>query len=201
MSLQLDRPLTWDQAGLVLAIAQDARTGEVLMAAYMNQEALERTLQTGDAHFWSRTRQALWEKGGTSGNRLHVSALRVDCDGDTLLMRVVPDGPACHTGQRSCFGSEEPPLGVLALLEATIADRIARRPAGSYVAGLVTAGPDRVLQKIGEEATEVVLAGKGPDPRAFVAETADLWFHSLIALKARGLGLQDVTEELARRRG
>ncbi len=200
MTLQLDRPIAWDAQGLVVAIAQDARTGEVLMVAYMNQEALERTLATRQAHFWSRRRQARWEKGATSGNRLQVQAIGHDCDGDALLLQVIPSGPACHTGQRSCFGSEEPPLGVLALLEETIADRLSRRPEGSYVVGLANAGPDRVLQKIGEEATEVILAGKSSDDQAFVSETADLWFHCLVALKARGLGLRAVADELARRR-
>lgn len=186
--------------GLVVALAQDARTGEVLMVASMNKAALDRTLETGRAHFWSRSRQELWEKGATSGNRMHVQAIQVDCDGDALLLQVIPDGPACHTGQRSCFGTEEPALGMLALLEETIADRLARRPEGSYVAQLAAAGPDRALQKIGEEATEVVLAGKGTDDRAVVSEMADLWFHTLIALRARGLSLREVAAELARRR-
>lgn len=200
MTLQLAQAVKWDGQGLVVAIAQDARTGEVLMVAHMNAAALERTRATGDAHFWSRSRQELWEKGAISGNRLHVHAIRGDCDGDALLLQVVPDGPACHTGQRSCFKTDEPALGTLALLEETVADRLARPTPGSYVAGLAAAGPDRALQKIGEEATEVVLAGKGTDDRAFIAEMADLWFHTLIALKARGLALADVARELADRR-
>jgi phosphoribosyl-ATP pyrophosphohydrolase/phosphoribosyl-AMP cyclohydrolase len=200
VTLQLAQPVTWDAQGLVVAIAQDARTGEVLMVAYMNAAALHRTLATGAAHFWSRSRQELWEKGSTSGNRMHVQSIRGDCDGDALLLQVIPAGPACHTGQRSCFGTDEPALGTLALLEETVADRLAHPRPGSYVAGLAAAGPDRALQKIGEEATEVVLAGKGGDDRAFIAEMADLWFHTLIALKARGLVLADVARELAGRR-
>jgi len=200
VTLRLEGPIAWDAQGLVVGIAQDARTGEVLMVAYLNPEALERTLATGNAHFWSRSRRVLWEKGETSGNRLRVQAIRADCDGDAVLLQVIPSGPACHTGRRSCFGTGEPPLGMLALLEETIADRLARRPEGSYVAGLANAGPDRVLQKIGEEATEVILAGKGSDDDAFVAEMADLWFHSLVALKARGLALRDVSAALASRR-
>jgi phosphoribosyl-ATP pyrophosphohydrolase/phosphoribosyl-AMP cyclohydrolase len=200
VTLQLTQPVKWDGQGLVVAIAQDARTGEVLMVAHLNAAALERTLTTGDAHFWSRSRQELWEKGLTSGNRLRVQSIRGDCDGDALLLQVIPAGPACHTGQRSCFKTDEPALGTLTLLEETVADRLARPTPGSYVAGLAAAGPDRVLQKIGEEATEVVLAGKGADDRAFIAEMADLWFHTLIALKARGLALADVARELAGRR-
>ena len=168
--------IDFQRTPLVPAIAQDARTGQVLMVAYMNEEALKRTLESGDAWFWSRSRQELWHKGATSGNYLHVESATADCDGDTVLLRVHPEGPACHTGAVSCFFE---PLEVknptaphangatpMDELFATIEDRKAKQPEGSYVAALLNAGVNRVAKKVTEEAGEVVIAAVSePDER------------------------------------
>jgi len=211
--------IKFDHRGLVPAVVQDVTTGQVLMVAWMNEEALRRTQETGQAHFWSRSRQELWCKGATSGNFMNVCEIRVDCDADTLLLKVDPAGPACHTGERSCFyrelqpsfspqiwGEREGPeegLGGLTFLDtlfATILDRQANPRPDSYTVRLLDAGEDEILKKVGEEAVEVILAAKGQGDERLVSEMADLFYHLLVLLAARGLALTDVEIELARRR-
>ncbi len=189
--------LTFDERGLIVAVAQDAATGTVLMVAHMNRAALARTVASGEAHFWSRRRNTLWRKGETSGNVLHVERIQADCDADTLLLSVHPSGPACHTGRRACFAG---PATVLDHLDATLRERKATRPSGSYTAELFAGGPDAILRKIGEEAVEVLLAGFAETNDALAGEVADLWFHSLVLLADRGLGPADVLGVLAQRR-
>jgi len=190
--------LRFDDRGLIVAIAQDGATGTVLMVAFMDREALARTVETGEAHFWSRSRQALWKKGETSGNLLKVESIQADCDGDALLLSVRPAGPACHTGARSCFAE---PAILLDRLQATIHDRNLARPAGSYTAQLLDQGRAQILRKVGEEATEVIVAADHESDDALVREVADLWYHAMVLLEERGLNATSVLRELARRRG
>ncbi|HYZ77846.1 MAG TPA: bifunctional phosphoribosyl-AMP cyclohydrolase/phosphoribosyl-ATP diphosphatase HisIE [Gaiellaceae bacterium] len=171
-------------------VVQDASTGRVLMLAWMDDEALERTRATGEAHFFSRSRRAIWRKGETSGNTLRVAELADDCDGDALLLRVEPAGPACHTGATSCFAP---------WLWRVVCDRARTRPDGSYVAELLRDGPSRPARKVVEEAVETAFAAVSEDDTALVAETADLWFHSYVLLAARGLDVALVEDELRRR--
>jgi len=204
--------IRFDERGLVPAILQNSATGEVLMVAWMNEEALQLTRETGQAHFWSRSRQELWHKGATSGNTMQVRDIQIDCDADTLLLQVNPAGPACHTGNRSCFfrhvgGAVEPPVdrtngggNVLHALFATILDRQANPRPGSYTAHLLESGEDEILKKVGEEAMEVILAAKGQGDERITAEVADLLYHLLVLLAARGLDLAGVEAELIRRR-
>jgi phosphoribosyl-ATP pyrophosphohydrolase/phosphoribosyl-AMP cyclohydrolase len=230
--------LKYDENGLIPAVVQDATTRQVLMVGYMNRESVQRTVETGQAWFWSRSRGELWHKGATSGHYLNVRAVRVDCDGDTLLVEAEPAGPTCHTGAVSCFFNEleaadvrpepaatvpppaEPPPvaattspsqaadgGAAALdgrtveaLFAVIQERQRLRPEGSYVAKLLDAGVDRIAKKIGEEATEVVIAAKNGDHGELTWEVADLWFHSLVLLASSGLTPADIWQELDRRR-
>jgi phosphoribosyl-ATP pyrophosphohydrolase/phosphoribosyl-AMP cyclohydrolase len=175
---------------LTPAIVQDAETGSVLMLAWMDEEALRLTRETGEAHFFSRSRGRLWHKGETSGNVLRVEELRDDCDGDAMLLRVRAAGPACHTGSVSCFAP---------WLWRRVAERATTRPAGSYVAGLVAAGPAAAARKLGEEGVEAALAGASESDERLVSELADLWFHSYVLLAARGLDPSAVEDELARR--
>jgi phosphoribosyl-ATP pyrophosphohydrolase/phosphoribosyl-AMP cyclohydrolase len=177
--------------GLRAAVVQDAESGRVLMLAWMDDEALRLTRETGEAHFFSRSRGRLWRKGETSGNTLAVEELRDDCDGDAYLLRVRPNGPACHTGSASCFAP---------WLWRTVAERAETRPEGSYVASLLDGGPGAVAQKLGEEGVEAALAVAGEDDERVVSELADLWFASYVALAARGLDPAAVEEELLRRR-
>ena len=176
--------------GLIPAIVQDAASGRVLMLAWMNDEALRRTRETGEAWFWSRSREELWHKGETSGSTLAVEELRDDCDGDAVLLRVRPAGPACHTGSLSCFAP---------WLWRRVAARAKERPQGSYVAGLLDEGPAACARKVGEEGLEVALAGATESDERLVAEVADLWFHSYVLLAARGLEPALVEAELERR--
>ena len=189
--------LTFDSQGLIVAIAQDVGTGTVLMVAYMDREALTRTVESGEVHFWSRSRQTQWHKGETSGNVLHVEAIQADCDGDALLLSVRAAGPACHTGRRSCFSE---PAILLDRLDATLRERKATLPSGSYTAQLFREGVPAILRKLGEEAVEVLLAGAQEPDEALVHEVADLWFHSLVLLEERGLDSSVVLGELAARR-
>ncbi|MEW8979084.1 MAG: bifunctional phosphoribosyl-AMP cyclohydrolase/phosphoribosyl-ATP diphosphatase HisIE [Symbiobacterium sp.] len=216
--------LKWGPDGLIPAVVQDVKTGQVLMQAYMNEEALRLTLETGTAWYWSRSRQELWQKGATSGHYQRVREVRTDCDGDSLLLLVEQEGVACHEGTYSCFtrrvdGSpralvdtafwpiqpdETVPYDigtVLRELTAVLVDRRAHPEPGSYTSKLFTKGADAYCKKIGEEATEVVLAVKNRDRENLAFEVADVWFHTLIALVDNGLGPRDVAEELARRRG
>lgn len=187
--------------GLVPAIVQDARTREVLTLAYMSAESLARTLETGETWFWSRSRNELWHKGETSGNTQQVVSMSSDCDNDAIVVLVNPAGPACHTGARSCFGIDHEQLdSVLQELYELIKSRQAERPEGSYTTYLFGKGLDKILKKIGEESAETIIAAKNDDPKQLVAETADLLYHLLVMLVARGVNLDDVREELAQRR-
>jgi phosphoribosyl-AMP cyclohydrolase / phosphoribosyl-ATP pyrophosphohydrolase len=171
------------------AIVQNARDGRVLMLAWMNEEALRLTRDTGEAWFWSRSRERLWKKGETSGNTLAVEEVRDDCDGDALLVRVDPAGPACHTGSTSCFAPA---------LWRTVVDRARERPDGSYVASLADAGIERAAQKLGEEAVEAAVAAAARDGR-LVSEAADVLFHLYVLLAVAGVDVSEVEDELARR--
>jgi len=194
--------LKFDDYGLIPAIVQDARTREVLTLAYMNRESLTRTLETKETWFWSRSRNELWHKGETSGNTQHVVGLVADCDGDAIVVLVNPAGPACHTGARSCFGLDQhEDLGdVLVQLFELILDRQRERPEGSYTTYLFDKGIDKILKKVGEESAETIIAAKNDDAKPLVAEVSDLIYHLLVLLVARGVSLDEVRDELARRR-
>ncbi len=193
--------LVFDDKGLLPVVVQDRASGDVLMVAYANAEALQRTEATGFAWFWSRSRGRLWQKGETSGHRLAVREALADCDRDALLLVVEPEGPACHTGARTCFGDATPTAaGILEELRRVIADRKSASPEASYTARLLRKGLDHTLKKIGEEATEVVLAAKGESDARLAAEAADLLFHLLVALAQRGVSPAAVMDVLRRRR-
>ena len=189
--------------GLVPAIVQDADTGAVLMMAYMNREALEQTLARGRAVFFSRSKQRLWEKGETTGHTLDVVNVVADCDQDTLLVTARPRGPACHNGTLTCFGDEPraaaTPIAFLAKLEGVIAQRATEKPEASYTARLLEKGITRVAQKVGEEGVELALAAGAQDDDKVVGESADLLFHLLVLLRARGVALGQVVRELEKR--
>jgi phosphoribosyl-AMP cyclohydrolase / phosphoribosyl-ATP pyrophosphohydrolase len=192
----------FDEEGLVPCVVQDARTGEVLTLAYMNQEALERTRASGETWFWSRSRAELWHKGETSGNVQRVRELRWDCDADAILALVEPAGPACHTGERTCFhnGELEPVPGeALAALERTIDRRRVERPEGSYTVELLD-DPGRIGEKVREEAGEVARAASGEGDERVAAEAADVLYHLGVLLASRGLGFADAFAELNGRR-
>jgi phosphoribosyl-AMP cyclohydrolase / phosphoribosyl-ATP pyrophosphohydrolase len=197
--------IAFDDNGLVPCVMQDARTGEVLTLAWMNREAVERTRQTGEVHFWSRSRQELWHKGETSGNVQRLKALRIDCDGDAVLALVEPAGPACHTGQRSCFhnGDLEPvPHEALPALERVVAERASvdkGPPEGSYTAALL-ADPPRIGHKVREEADEVARAAEGESDARLAEEAADVLYHLDVLLASRGLSVTDAFEVLNGRR-
>jgi phosphoribosyl-AMP cyclohydrolase / phosphoribosyl-ATP pyrophosphohydrolase len=196
--------LKFNEQGLIPAVVQEAETGEVLMVAWMDRAAVEATLTTGLTHFWSRSRQQLWRKGETSGHAQHVRALYADCDTDTLLVQVHQDGVACHTGNRTCFFTAVQggtvAANMLERLELVVESRKATPQAGSYVSGLLAKGEATIARKIGEEASEVITAALGGEgDRRVIEEVADLWFHTMVLLGARGLQLRDVLEELARR--
>lgn len=191
--------LVFDSAGLITAVAQDQRSGEVLMVAWMTREAVETTLQRQRAVFWSRSRQRLWEKGEESGNTLDLVAMHADCDRDTLLLLVRPRGPACHEGTLTCFADEalvSEKLSFLLELEAVIEQRIAAPSDSSYTARLHAEGARRIAQKVGEEGVEVALAATSGDRAEVLSESADLLFHLAVLLKTSGLSLQDVAAEL-----
>lgn len=191
----------FDKAGgLVCAVVQDRLTLQVLMVAWMNRAALDETLQSGEATFFSRSRRERWRKGETSGNTLRVESIALDCDGDTLLLSVEPAGPACHLGSTSCFGDVEAPgLGRLGVLERTIAARAAVSPEESWTAKLLSRGVKRIAQKVGEEGVEAALAGVAGSNDELCAESADLLYHLAVLLHARGLCLNDVMNVLASR--
>jgi phosphoribosyl-ATP pyrophosphohydrolase/phosphoribosyl-AMP cyclohydrolase len=197
-----------DAQGLLPVVAQEATTGEVLMLAYANREALERTLETGFAHYFSRSRLALWKKGESSGHLQRVREVRYDCDADTLLYLVEQEGPACHTGARSCFfrvlqktGESGETAAILDRIYRVILDRKQTLPADSYVASLLRKGKDAVLKKVAEEAGELILSAKGDRREAIIWEAADLWFHTLVALAEAGITPAEVYGELGRRFG
>jgi phosphoribosyl-ATP pyrophosphohydrolase/phosphoribosyl-AMP cyclohydrolase len=198
--------LDWDKGnGLLPAIVQDAGSGRVLMLGYMNPEALRRTLAEGHVTFFSRSRNQLWTKGETSGHVLQVVQVSADCDHDTILVLADPVGPTCHKGTPTCFADAQEPLATrvsfLATLQATIAQRIAESPEGSYTSRLYATGIGRIAQKVGEEGVETALAAVTRDDAALVGEGADLLFHLMVLLKARGLGIEHVVTELASRHG
>jgi len=201
MAIAMPEGLVFDASGLLPVIAQDRDSGDVLMLAWANAEAVARTAETGLAHFWSRSRKALWQKGETSGNALRVVEARADCDKDALLLLVEPAGPACHTGSRTCFGETSPTAaGMPFELARVVRERAQAAPEESYTARLLAKGQAAVLKKIGEEATEVVLAASAESDARLAEESADLLFHLLVALHQRGLPLARVMDELRRRR-
>ena len=193
--------LVFDEKGLLPVVVQDRVSGDVLMLAWANAEALRLTAETGLAHFWSRSRQALWKKGETSGHVLRVREALADCDRDTLVLIVDPEGPACHTGERTCFGETSgSDATVLAELERVIASRAGADPGSSYTARLLAKGLDQSLKKIGEESAELVMAAKAESPERVASESADLLFHLLVVLHQRGVRLADVLQVLSERR-
>jgi len=191
--------LKFDAAGLITTVVQHAHSGEVLMVAWMNRDALALTLQRQRLVFWSRSRQKLWEKGETSGHVLQLVSLAADCDHDTLLARALPAGPVCHTGSATCFGEADSGVGFLARLQHIIAERASESPESSYTAKLLAAGTQRVAQKVGEEGVELALAATTDDRQKITDEAADLLYHTLVLLRAKGVRLEDVTARLAER--
>jgi phosphoribosyl-ATP pyrophosphohydrolase/phosphoribosyl-AMP cyclohydrolase len=199
--------LKFDERGLIPAIVQDALTGRVLMMAWMNAESLRRTQESGEVWFWSRSRNELWHKGATSGNVLRVRELRADCDGDTLLIRAEPAGPACHTGKESCFFTpltsghteETSRAGFLDELEGIVASRRNASPESSYTARLFAKGRFKIAQKVGEEGLESAMAGVAQDDDRLIDESADLLFHLLVLLNERNIPLSAVLKRLDER--
>jgi len=223
---ELTTAIKWDSQGLVPAIVQDVTSKNVLMMAYMNAESLRRSLDTGETWFWSRSRQEYWHKGGTSGNTQRIQSLYYDCDGDTLLLLVEANGPACHTGRISCFYNEvntvdnkptfqnntvnanndtsgaaagKDRFAILAELEQMIADRERERPEGAYTTYLFEKGIDKILKKVGEETAETIIAAKNGDNEELRYEVSDLIYHLLVLLQERKVPLDDVMAELDRR--
>lgn len=202
--------IKFDEKGLVSAVVQHAKTGEVLMVAYMNEETLDMTIKTKKATFWSRSRQEVWVKGATSGNYLNVTKILVDCDEDCLLIKAIPEGPACHTGKRTCFyreleNGEEIDLTedlsyIVKEEQQTIIDRKKAPQAGSYTNYLFEKGDDKILKKVGEEATEVVIAGKNRDKDEIKYEVADLMYHLSVMLVHNDMTWEDIYEEMKKRR-
>jgi phosphoribosyl-ATP pyrophosphohydrolase len=222
--------IKWDANGLVPAIVQDAQSKEVLMLAYMNEESLKRSLESGYTWFWSRSRGELWNKGATSGHKQRIVSMSYDCDGDTVLVRVEQQGPACHTGRYSCFynalgasasagrtgadaeaaadgslnGDAEDGsnrFAILGALESVIAQRHAERPEGTYTTYLFEKGVDKILKKVGEESAEVIIAAKNGDNDELRSEAGDLIFHLMVLLRERGLPLDEIMAELKNRHG
>ncbi|WP_240374438.1 bifunctional phosphoribosyl-AMP cyclohydrolase/phosphoribosyl-ATP diphosphatase HisIE [Bacillus piscicola] len=201
--------IAFDDNGLVPAIVQDAASKEVLTLAYMNKESLEKTIATKETWFYSRSRQALWHKGETSGNTQRVTEVNYDCDKDAVLVKVVPHGPACHEGTYSCFShplleaetaeSRKDRFTILNCLEQTIAEREASMPEGAYTTYLFTEGVDKILKKVGEEASEVIIAAKNRDSEELKWESADLLYHLLVLLREQKLPLDDVLSVLEER--
>jgi phosphoribosyl-AMP cyclohydrolase / phosphoribosyl-ATP pyrophosphohydrolase len=206
--------IKFDERGLIPAIVQDAKTLKVLTVAYMNAESLKRTIETNEAWFWSRSRSSLWHKGETSGHTQRVRGILVDCDRDALTILVTPNGPACHTGEQSCFHNElqeaarheeiadrVPDLGtVLNDLYALVESRERDRPAGSYTAYLFDQGLDKILKKVGEESSETIIAAKNQDPEVLAREASDLLYHLIVLMVERGLTFEQIRGELVSRR-
>lgn len=207
----MEPKVRWNEAGLVPAVVQDAVGGRVLMLGWMNEEALARTVESGRVHFWSRSRQALWKKGETSGNELHLRSMTLDCDGDAVLVQADPAGPTCHTGEVSCFfeplgeatgapdGARAPELGpALDALTRIVKERAASRPEGSYTAALLKSGTRRIAQKVGEEGVEVALAATHSRDEV-VNESVDLLYHLLVLLEDLEIDSREVAAEITRR--
>jgi phosphoribosyl-ATP pyrophosphohydrolase/phosphoribosyl-AMP cyclohydrolase len=193
--------IKFDERGLIPAIVQNAKTREVLTLAYMNEESLARTIETGQTWFWSRSRNELWHKGETSGNTQQVVSLALDCDRDAIVVLVDPAGPACHTGAVSCF--DVPPAqngSLLTRLYELIQSRERERPSGSYTTYLFKEGLDKILKKLGEESAETIIAAKNDDRERLVSEVSDLVYHLLVLLVARGVSLEEIANELGQRR-
>src|SRR6266571_6744070 len=205
--------IKFDERGLVPAIVQDANTRQVLTLAYMNGESLKRTIETNETWFWSRSRSSLWHKGETSGHTQRVLEILVDCDNDSLTILVKPNGPACHTGEQSCFHNALQAAGslpekiawtksdlgdVLNDLYALIESRKRDRPEGSYTTYLFEQGLDKILKKVGEESSETIIAAKNADRAVLASETSDLFYHLVVLLVERGLSLAEVRDELVR---
>ncbi|WP_318485948.1 bifunctional phosphoribosyl-AMP cyclohydrolase/phosphoribosyl-ATP diphosphatase HisIE [Photobacterium leiognathi] len=197
--------INWEKvAGLIPAIVQDNASGQVLMLGYMNEDALQKTLDTKQVTFWSRTKERLWTKGETSGNVLQLKSIQLDCDQDTLLVQVDPIGPTCHLNTTTCFDSDEsgtqpPSLVFLHQLEQLLASRKGADPESSYTAILYARGTKRISQKVGEEGVEVALAATSGDKAELVCESADLIYHLLVLLQDQGLSMSDVTNKLQER--
>ena len=193
--------LDWNKGGgLLPAIVQDARSGAVLMLGYMNAEALARTQQGGKVTFYSRSKQRLWTKGETTGRHLQLKSVFADCDNDALLIQAEPIGPTCHQGTRSCFGDgSEPGLAFLAVLDALVAQRARELPGGSYTTALFQEGVRRIAQKVGEEGVETALAASTGDDAELLDESADLLFHLIVLMRARGMSLSDIVDRLRTR--
>lgn len=204
--------IKFDEKGLVPAVVQDASDGRVLMVAYMNRESLEKTLETGRTWFFSRSRQTLWNKGETSGNYQEVKEILVDCDMDTLLVKVVPKGPACHTGSPTCFYRKAGTDGELKDYEApatsaildevysVVKDRMENPKEGSYTNYLLDTGIDKILKKVGEECSETIIAAKNEEPSEIALETSDLLYHLIVMIAERGMTMEDIYAELKHRR-
>jgi phosphoribosyl-ATP pyrophosphohydrolase/phosphoribosyl-AMP cyclohydrolase len=193
----------FDERGLIPAIVQNAATREVLTLAYMNRESLEKTIETQQTWFWSRSRGELWHKGETSGNTQKVVSLTLDCDGDAIVVLVDPAGPACHTGATSCFETGRNATGIGAVLDQLyelIESRERERPSNSYTTYLFDEGLDKILKKVGEESAETIIAAKNEDQGRVVSEVSDLMYHLLVLLVARGVSLEEISRELGQRR-
>lgn len=209
---ELLNALKFDAAGLIPAVVQNIETNEVLMVAYMNADTIKQTIETGRATFWSRSRQEVWVKGDTSGNYMYVKEIRVDCDCDCLVVLANPAGPACHTGNRTCFfrkledgklvedNKEAVRSDIFAREQAVVVDRKAHPEEGSYTNYLFDKGEDKILKKVGEEAAEVVIAGKNRDKDEISYEVADLMYHLTVMLVDNGMTWEDIYEEMERRR-
>lgn len=204
MSINIEN-ITFDDNGLIPAIVQDEQTGSVLMLAYMNVEALEKTLETKETWFYSRSRQELWHKGATSGNRQIVKRLSLDCDEDAILVEVTPMGPACHTGEKTCFyqtafEEQGAKRNIIHELTEEIKHRKENPVEGSYTSYLFREGIDKVLKKVGEESSEVIIGAKNEDKQELTSELADLTYHSLVLMEIAGVSIDDVKQELLKRR-
>ena len=208
---ELINALKFDASGLIPAVVQNIETNEVLMVAYMNADTIKQTLETGRATFWSRSRQEVWVKGDTSGNYMYVKEVRVDCDCDCLVVLVNPAGPACHTGNRSCFfrkiedgklvedSKEQTKTDVFAREQAVVMDRKEHPEEGSYTNYLFDKGEDKILKKVGEECTEIVIAAKNPDKEEIKYEISDFLYHMMVLMVEKGVSWEEITRELAKR--
>lgn len=203
MNIELNK-LSFDDQGLIPAIVQDANTGKVLTLAYMNEESLNKTIETNETWFYSRSRRKLWNKGETSGNKQKIKKICYDCDADALLVQVEPIGPACHTGEESCFYNElytkeEPAADIISRVVDIIKERRNNPKEGSYTTYLFNEGIDKILKKVGEESTEVIIGAKNNDNEELTAEISDLIYHVLVLMELRGVGVADIKQELSKR--